>query len=72
MRTVTTGTPEQQTTILRAAQSGRNAAHASLLDTGMPAVAVINRDLPMTARPSGQRRAMHRDFFSRMMLTRSP
>ena len=46
--------------------------HASLLDTAMPAVAVISTGLPTTARPTGQRRATQRDFSRRMMLTRSP
>jgi len=50
----------------------RRPGHASFEDEGTPAVEVINRGPPMTARPIGQRRAMQRDFSSRMMLTRSP
>lgn len=45
---------------------------ASLFDSGMPAILFIITGSPVTARLSGHRRAMHRLFSSRMILTRSP
>lgn len=47
-------------------------AHASFLDSAMPAVDVIARGPPITARPIGQRRAMQRLFSIRVTETRSP
>jgi hypothetical protein len=73
MRAFAPWAPERHAVGLHFRENGREEpGHASLLDIGMPATTVISFGLPTITRPSGQRRATHRDFSSRMMLTLSP